>query len=219
MQYGMQYIHVWYMYCTLYILHMYHMYMQQCVMPLHITYMYDMMYRQYITSHITCVVCYMTYTLNVQQQYTVYSRSIQVLQYSACTYVYMQLCMLYLVPLHMSMVYTIYVVLQVCHVWQCHIHSIGICVYHTVQYSSTSASACYCISMKVHPRRATRLQSQKGGTYEYRLATDVGKSTTLKHHFILWWNLATEYVRLSIRVRYWVCWSAVTNPDTVVLAL
>ena len=141
-------------------------------MPLHITYMYDMMYRQYITSHITCVVCYMTYTLNVQQQYTVYSRSIQVLQYSACTYVYMQLCMLYLVPLHMSMVYTIYVVLQVCHVWQCHIHSIGICVYHTVTYHPIalySSTVLYCRMLLCIGMQ----QSRQATTYGCMYSTDL----------------------------------------------
>ena len=42
----MQYIHVWYMYCTLYILHMYHMYDVVCYASTHnIDVLYDMMYR------------------------------------------------------------------------------------------------------------------------------------------------------------------------------
>ena len=103
MQYGMQYIHVWYMYCTLYILHMYHMYqMQQWVMPLHITQMYDMMYRQYITSHIACVVVYDIYTLTYSSVYTLvclYRCTTTLYQY-ICSYVHIAKGNMYLLVHH-----------------------------------------------------------------------------------------------------------------------
>ena len=87
LQYGMQYIHVWYMYYTLYILHMYHMYMHQCVMPLHnIDVLYDMMYRQYITSHITCVVLHDIYTVPCSSMCSI------LMVYTCTTALYIYIC-------------------------------------------------------------------------------------------------------------------------------
>ena len=81
-------IYMWYMYCTLYILHMYHMYyMQQCVMPLHnIDVLYDMMYRQYITSHITCVVLHDIYTVPCSSMCSI------LMVYTCTTALYIYIC-------------------------------------------------------------------------------------------------------------------------------